>query len=66
MLYKSQYREALADLRRQAVALASAQSAITKCCEALGDRTTNEILSRVGSVAREVQDKIEIAERRYR
>jgi hypothetical protein len=52
----------LVELRRQAVVLAVAQAAITNCCQALGDRTTNDILAKLNSTAREVNDKIEIAE----
>lgn len=53
----------LTELRRQAVALAVAQSAITQCCVSLGDWTTNDILVKLNSTAREVQDRIDMLEK---
>jgi hypothetical protein len=50
----------LTELRRQAVALAEAQSAVAKCTGALGDWTANEILVKLDSASKDVQDKIEI------
>lgn len=53
----------LSELRREATALAIAESAIMKCCLALGD-DTNRILALLDSKRRDIEDRIYLAEGR--
>lgn len=54
----------LAELRREATSLALAQSSITRCCLALGDETTNLILSILSTKLDEIQKTIDTCEGR--